>query len=340
MAPPVHLQRWEARRRARHARRQSVAAATTTATAATSSDPAAAAEAAATTRSNTPTSSSASMLSVLPSDLRAGMFSLPSGGGRGPRIVSTKLADDDGDDDTRRPATATGDSHHTNDEDRCCHSQRRRRRRRLALEALIEREGGVYPSTQLEDATVRVSLGHDGAGHPSLRRKPVVDSQGRYFGRGARGRRRQIAHAQRVMSGGAPPTPDRRRTPPPLAVPRTPQLLGPPHGGAGATRSGGGGGGSGGGAQQHRRHPRLVHSSLRDAVGGAPPGRRRSPDAVREPSPTPFPALLWRCRTERKREMTPPRCVCTCGRSCGSWTHCTTKGGGGATITTPWRGLA
>ena len=87
------------------------------------------------------------------------------------------------------------------------------------------------PDTLYRDPTIDANtlVAVDVVGHAgNADRRPVVDSQGRYFGRGREGRRRQVEHAQAVMSGEPASA---RPAPPhvPMAIPRTPLVVGAPH---------------------------------------------------------------------------------------------------------------
>jgi hypothetical protein len=102
----------------------------------------------------------------------------------------------------------------------------KRSKLRSEVRKAIAREG-VYRDPHIDAGTV-VRLGV--AGGPPADNRPVVDRHGRFFGMGAMGRARQVAHAQEAMAGG-PLTPESNRRVLPLAIPVTPQMAAAPHSG-------------------------------------------------------------------------------------------------------------
>ena len=105
-------------------------------------------------------------------------------------------------------------------------AERHRSALRREVRDAIAREG-VYRDPHIDAGTVvRVGV----AGGPAAGNRPVVDRHGRFFGMGAQGRARQVAHAQEIMAGG-PLTPESNRRVLPLAVPVTPQMRGAPYSG-------------------------------------------------------------------------------------------------------------
>lgn len=104
-------------------------------------------------------------------------------------------------------------------------AQRKRSQLRSDIREAIAREG-VYRDPYIDAGTV-VRVGRAGGAADN---RPVVDRHGRFFGMGATGRARQVAHAQEVMAGG-PLTPESNRRVLPLAVPVTPKMQGAPHSG-------------------------------------------------------------------------------------------------------------
>lgn len=103
-------------------------------------------------------------------------------------------------------------------------AERKRSKLLSDVREAIAREG-VYRDPHIDAGTVvRVGM----VGGPQADNRPVVDRHGRFFGMGAMGRARQVAHAQEVMAGG-PLTPESNRRVLPLAVPVTPQMAAAPH---------------------------------------------------------------------------------------------------------------
>ena len=102
----------------------------------------------------------------------------------------------------------------------------KRSKLRSEVRKAIAREG-IYRDPHIDGGTVvRVGM----AGGPQADNRPVVDRHGRFFGMGAMGRARQVAHAQEVMAGG-PLTPESNRRVLPLAIPVTPKMAAAPHSG-------------------------------------------------------------------------------------------------------------
>ena len=137
------------------------------------------------------------------------------------------------------------------------HAERQRTALRREVRDAIAREG-VYRDPHIDAGTVvRVGM----AGGPAADNRPVVDRHGRFFGMGAQGRARQVAHAQEIMAGG-PLTPESNRRVLPLAVPVTPQMYGAPHSGG---------------------SPMLLHTHLNPTQGGfarRPSAELRALDAL------------------------------------------------------------